>query len=94
LIARYAIDAKLFDWSDEITADCPRKAGDESQRYLWRAMSEFVEGGVTITEALSVAASPVTSSRLMASRVLKLHRGYPIATDEWTSRMVSSVPQN
>jgi hypothetical protein len=25
LIARYGIDAKLFDWSDEITADCPRK---------------------------------------------------------------------
>jgi len=22
---RYNIDAKLFDWSDEITADCPRK---------------------------------------------------------------------
>jgi hypothetical protein len=22
---RYGIDAKLFDWSDEITADCPRK---------------------------------------------------------------------
>ena len=25
LVARYGIDAKLFDWSDEITADCPRK---------------------------------------------------------------------
>ena len=25
LIVRYGIDAKLFDWSDEITADCPRK---------------------------------------------------------------------
>ena len=25
LIERYSIDAKLFDWSDEITADCPRK---------------------------------------------------------------------
>ena len=24
LIMRYGIDAKLFDWSDEITADCPR----------------------------------------------------------------------
>jgi hypothetical protein len=22
---RYGIDAKLFDWSEEITADCPRK---------------------------------------------------------------------
>ena len=22
---RYGIDAKLFEWSDEITADCPRK---------------------------------------------------------------------
>jgi hypothetical protein len=25
LIMRYGIDTKLFDWSDEITADCPRK---------------------------------------------------------------------
>jgi hypothetical protein len=25
LIERYGIDAKLFDWSDEITADFPRK---------------------------------------------------------------------
>jgi hypothetical protein len=25
LIERYGIDAKSFDWSDEITADCPRK---------------------------------------------------------------------
>src|SRR5215472_10278716 len=25
LIIRYGIDAKLFDWSDQITADCPRK---------------------------------------------------------------------
>jgi hypothetical protein len=25
LIIRYGIDAKLFDWSDEITADCPRR---------------------------------------------------------------------
>ena len=25
LIERYGIDTKLFDWSDEITADCPRR---------------------------------------------------------------------
>jgi hypothetical protein len=25
LIERYGIEAKLFDWTDEITADCPRK---------------------------------------------------------------------
>jgi hypothetical protein len=25
LIMRYGIDAKLFEWSDEIKADCPRK---------------------------------------------------------------------
>jgi hypothetical protein len=22
---RYGVDAKQFDWSDEVTADCPRK---------------------------------------------------------------------
>jgi hypothetical protein len=26
LVLRYGIDAKLFDWSDEITADRPRKS--------------------------------------------------------------------
>jgi hypothetical protein len=25
VINAYGIDAKLFEWSDEITADCPRK---------------------------------------------------------------------
>jgi hypothetical protein len=25
LIQKYGIDAKLFDWTDEITSDCPRK---------------------------------------------------------------------
>jgi hypothetical protein len=25
LIERYGIDAKLFEWSDEVTADCRRK---------------------------------------------------------------------
>jgi hypothetical protein len=25
LTMRYGIDAKLFDWSDETTADCPRR---------------------------------------------------------------------
>jgi hypothetical protein len=25
LIMRYGIDAKLFEWSDKITADCPRR---------------------------------------------------------------------
>ena len=25
LIMRYGIDVKLFEWSDEVTADCPRK---------------------------------------------------------------------
>jgi hypothetical protein len=26
---RYGIDAKLFDWSDEITADCPRRQASD-----------------------------------------------------------------
>jgi hypothetical protein len=25
LVARYGIDTKVCDWTDEITADCPRK---------------------------------------------------------------------
>jgi hypothetical protein len=29
LIERYGIDAKLFDWSDEITADCPHRIANK-----------------------------------------------------------------
>jgi hypothetical protein len=29
LIERYGIDAKLFDWADEFTADCPRKLANK-----------------------------------------------------------------
>jgi hypothetical protein len=29
LIERYGIDAKLFEWSEEITADCPRKIANK-----------------------------------------------------------------
>jgi hypothetical protein len=25
LISRYGLDTKLFEWTDELTADCPRK---------------------------------------------------------------------
>jgi len=28
LIEKYGIDAKLFDWPDDITADCPRKQAE------------------------------------------------------------------
>jgi hypothetical protein len=29
LIARYGLDGKLFQWSDELTADCPRKQASD-----------------------------------------------------------------
>ena len=29
LAERYGIDTKLFDWSDEITVDCPRKIANK-----------------------------------------------------------------
>src|SRR5262249_25308891 len=35
LIMRYGIDAKLFDWSDEITADCPRKQARSLNDQSW-----------------------------------------------------------
>jgi hypothetical protein len=34
LIERYGIDAKLFDWSDEITADSPRKIANRLRRAM------------------------------------------------------------
>jgi len=44
LIARYGLDAKLFDWSDEITADCP---GEEFERSMRCSVPGPAEGGVT-----------------------------------------------
>jgi hypothetical protein len=41
LIERYGIDAKLFDWSDEITADCPRK---QVRSILHHARRTLVKG--------------------------------------------------
>jgi hypothetical protein len=46
LIERYGIDAKLFDWSDEITADCPRRQAREFERPVRRPVPGPVEGGV------------------------------------------------
>jgi hypothetical protein len=46
LIERCGIDAKLFDWSDEITADCPRKQAKNLNGYLWCSVPSSVEGGV------------------------------------------------
>ena len=53
LIERYGIDAKLFDWSDEITADCPRKQAkdlnDQCGTRICRVWSErflFASAGV------------------------------------------------
>jgi hypothetical protein len=48
LIERYGIDAKLFDWSDEITADCSRKQAMKPGRYLWSTRSRFAEGCVNL----------------------------------------------
>jgi hypothetical protein len=36
VVQRYGIDAKLFDSSDEITADCPRKQA-QILNDQWRA---------------------------------------------------------
>ena len=42
LIMRYGIDAKLFDWLDDITADCPRKQAKNFRR----TVPGSAEGGV------------------------------------------------
>jgi hypothetical protein len=36
LIMPYGIDAKLFDWSDELTADCPWKQARNLNDPAWR----------------------------------------------------------
>jgi hypothetical protein len=47
LIERYGIDAKLFDWSDEITADCPRKQAKNLNDQCGARCPDLFEGGVT-----------------------------------------------
>jgi hypothetical protein len=49
---RYGIDAKLFDWLDEITAECPRKqAGrDRAQRRERRTDRNMVHVGWEVSE--------------------------------------------
>jgi hypothetical protein len=50
LIERYGIDARLFDWSDEITADCLRKIA----RSVSREMLGPFEGGLSLRNGVSV----------------------------------------
>ena len=57
LIERYGIDAKLFDWSDEITAGLPTKAGEQPQRYLRCPVLGFVKGGLGFEIAYLTIAS-------------------------------------
>jgi hypothetical protein len=46
LIWRYGIDAKLFEWSDEVTADCPRKQAKNLYQSVRCALSGLAEGVV------------------------------------------------
>jgi hypothetical protein len=46
LIEGYAIDAKLFDWSDEITADCPRKQARNLNDQCGARCPQPAKGGV------------------------------------------------
>jgi len=64
LIERYSIDAKLLDWSDEITAGLPTKAGEQPQRYLRCAVPGFVKGGLGFEIAYLTIASKWASWKL------------------------------
>jgi hypothetical protein len=46
LIMRHGIDAKQFEWSDEITAECPRKQARNLNDQCGARCPDFVEGGV------------------------------------------------
>jgi hypothetical protein len=48
LIERYGIDAKLFDRTDEITADCLRKQAKNFKRSMRRSMPGLAEGGLIV----------------------------------------------
>ena len=46
LIERYGIDAKLFDWFDEITADCPRKQANNLNDICGARCPDLSKGGL------------------------------------------------
>ena len=62
LIERYGIDAKLFDWSDEVTADCPRKQARNLNDQCGARCPDPVKGGLdfemTSPTILSEAGEP------------------------------------
>jgi hypothetical protein len=47
---RYGIDAKLFDWSDEITTDCLRKQAKNLNGQVRLTVPGSAEGGVIFWE--------------------------------------------
>jgi hypothetical protein len=75
LIERYGIDAKLFDWSDEIHGGLPTKAGEEPQRYVRCAVSGFVKGrlGFGIAYPGNLSVLPRSSATLLPA----FHRHQP-----------------
>jgi hypothetical protein len=52
LIERYGIDAKLFDWSDEITADCPRRQSKNLYDQCGARCPDLSKGGLIAPVAL------------------------------------------
>ena len=95
LIERYGIDAKLFDWSDEITADCPRKQANNPQRYLRRAVPGFVKGCLGLGIPYPIVASKWTSwKRCLTSsrdcrtfdRIASLSASSATSSSSWIAR--------
>ena len=67
LTLRYGIDAKLFEWTDQITTDCWRKQAqtDARQFLTWRQSAFFSTdlGPLSISALESRAKRKLTSSR-------------------------------
>jgi hypothetical protein len=63
LIERYGIDAKLFDWWDEITAHCPRKRARNLNDECGARCPDFVKGGLSFEMAYRSIASKSASCK-------------------------------
>jgi hypothetical protein len=70
LIKRYGIEPKLFDWSEEITAACPRK---QARNLTWRAMTGSAEGACDFNDHLAERGrlDPISRPSLAAPFCLK-----------------------
>jgi hypothetical protein len=62
LIQRNGLDAKLFDWSDEITADCSRKIANKLNDLCGAIHAQICRGQRCIRDPRDVRSASMADS--------------------------------